>query len=318
MKRLGFVVAAAAMACPGVAAAQAPAKVVPAPVTGGAMLVRVELNTYKAYMQVDTGATTSVIDSRIVKKAGLATQGEPVKATTIGCTVTSQPVLATNVRIGAVPAPDATILATRQPGKVPTYKGLDVIGLLGNDILAGFGTVGTDFLDERLVLGGTLPDTGRELDSLTLKDPDTGQVALFAAKAKVGGRDAVFAVDTGAALSVVDTAAVKRLKLKTIKRKLKVTTPGCTTKVKPVLIRKWSSGTKLPADVGLSRRTGLRKLGLDGLIGASVLGAFGQATFDYTTGRIALGFPAPAGSEPAPAPDSTYAVRHRTLRAYRL
>jgi predicted aspartyl protease len=285
------------------ALAHAQAKVVPTVIRGGAVLARVTVNTYKAYMQVDTGATTSVIDARIARQIHLPAQGKPVTGRAVGCTASATPVDSMQWSVGSVALPEASISAVRTPGKLPIVRGLKVIGLIGNDALRGFGDVGFDFVDDRLVLGGSYPDSGREMDAGALVDPKTDAVALFTAKVKFGRRSAVFGVDTGAGATVIDSVAARKLKLRRLtKHKLAVRSVGCTTKVSPVLLRHWSSGVRLPGTIGLVGRTGLRKVGLAGLLGEPELASFGQVTFDYVNRRIGLGFPPPAGSEPAPAP----------------
>jgi predicted aspartyl protease len=287
------------------AAAAPPAHTVPTSLAGGAVLVKVDIAGTPAWMQIDTGASSSVIDSREADALGLEASGDSEKTRTIGCTASSQPVAISGWKVGGVPLPDLTISAIRGTGKVAMHHGLPIIGLLGNDALSTFGVVGVDFVDKRLVLGGDFPKTGRQLDAGALVDR-AGAVQLFVAKVKIAGKAAEFAVDTGAGTSVVDTTAAKQLGLKLGKHTVKVQAVACKTKVRPVEIPQWTSGrVHLPFAIAVARRnTGLDKLGLAGLLGAPTMASFGQVTFDYSGKHIALGFPVPAGSTPAPAPVS--------------
>jgi predicted aspartyl protease len=279
------------------------ARIVPAAIVDGAVLVRVTIAGHPAYMQVDTGATSSIIDARAARAFGLQPKGAPVTSQEIGCTSRSRTVDVSDWTVGTLRLPALTLTAPRTLGKVLTYRGLPVVGLLGNDALAGFGTVAVDFLDKRLVLGGRFAGTGRTLQSGALTDETTGQVVLFTIKLALSGHPLVFGVDTGAAVSTIEARVARRLHLKRAPKAIKVAGVTCAAKVRPVLVRGWRSGTvELVPDVALARDTGLRKIGLSGLLGASVLSAYGQVTFDYVGKQVSVGYPAPEGAELAAAP----------------
>ena len=96
---------------------------------------------------LDTGSSSSVVDSRVARQLSLRPVGRPRNAAGVSCSATSQPVHVTSWRVGAVALPAQNVEGIALP-----IPGLD--GLLGSDVLYRFGTVTIDYAASSLVLGG--------------------------------------------------------------------------------------------------------------------------------------------------------------------
>jgi hypothetical protein len=92
----------------------------------------------------------------------------------------------------------------------------------------------------------------------------------------------IFAVDTGASQSVVDSSLVKRLHLQQ-GRSETVTGISCSSNVLEVKVQHWSVGrVDLPARmVASTNLPGKGSNGLQGLLGSDILSQFGAITLDY-------------------------------------
>jgi predicted aspartyl protease len=256
---------------------------------------------------LDSGATSSALDSQVVHTLGLPSAGKASKASGISCTTTSQPVKVTDWSIGSMALQGQTVGSSTIPNfglhKAPA-------GLLGSDVLSRFGALRIDYQQQKLVLPGPegpVP-SGRHVvrgpsTTPTPADILTGyptQTAVPLAVASIDDQvialtpvqfsspvNFTFMVDTGASGSAVSTEAASSLKLPTLKKRQHVSGAACQTSVALVRSGKWSmSGTPLLSETLTSVK--LPTTSIDGLIGSDQLSRFGSVVIDYAGGRLLI------------------------------
>jgi hypothetical protein len=101
----------------------------------------------------------------------------------------------------------------------------------------------------------------------------------------------VFALDTGAATSLVTTSLAKQVGL-AASGSTKVAGVACSTSVRRASLSNWSvGGLALPqATVSVTNLGGQQSSGgLQGLLGSDVLSKFGAITIDYAAGKLSVG-----------------------------
>ncbi len=111
------------------------------------------INGVAANLLVDTGASTTELDSELVTKAHLQKTGSPIKIGTVGCTVQAQPVVIDGLSAGTVAMPKSTGVS-RDNSSTASASGRVNQGLLGADVLSTFGKVTVDFKYGKVTLGG--------------------------------------------------------------------------------------------------------------------------------------------------------------------
>ncbi len=127
-----------------------PLQVVQGPGGSVLALVPVYINDQGPYyFALDTGASTSAIDSVLVDQLGLQVVGRPQQVTGITGSVVTRLVRVDTWRVGNVPLPAANVTDLNLPGP-STGGGLQ--GLLGSDMLSHFGAVTVDYDRKLLVL----------------------------------------------------------------------------------------------------------------------------------------------------------------------
>jgi predicted aspartyl protease len=109
---------------------------------------------------LDTGASRSVVDTRLAAELGLPISGEESSVSGVGGKATAQPVRVENWRVGNIEIPPSTLDALElSDGDGNT--GLQ--GLLGSDTLSRFQVIQVDYAHQRLIFhpgpSGKLPDT---------------------------------------------------------------------------------------------------------------------------------------------------------------
>jgi hypothetical protein len=100
-----------------------------------------------------------------------------------------------------------------------------------------------------------------------------------------------FALDTGASVSVVDTAVAKEAGLKRVGRVPGFTGIKSTTSATIVRVPRWKAGdVQLPAAsiASVSLADSLGNAGLKGLLGSDVLSRYDVVTIDYRGGQLRL------------------------------
>jgi Aspartyl protease len=112
-------------------------------------LVPVRINGRGPYpFAVDTGASSSLIDTGLAQKLGLPDQGTTGLLSGVAGSAHGEKTRLSDWSIGGVRLPSAPIAALRLAG--PGGKG--PVGLLGSDVLSRFGKVALDYEHSRLVL----------------------------------------------------------------------------------------------------------------------------------------------------------------------
>jgi hypothetical protein len=97
---------------------------------------------------LDTGASRTVIDSGLVEELGLA-KGMPTVGTGVASSLQGSLVEVEEWRVGDVELQSRTVVAAELP-EAP--QGPEFRGLLGSDVLAGFGSVRIDYESKVLTL----------------------------------------------------------------------------------------------------------------------------------------------------------------------
>ncbi|MBV9365565.1 MAG: retropepsin-like domain-containing protein [Solirubrobacterales bacterium] len=121
-----------------------------------------------------------------------------------------------------------------------------------------------------------------------LKARDGETLAL--ARVIVHGRAFPFLIDTGSSATLVDVALARKLHLKTIGGRIKVTGVGCSETARKVRLSRWSiGGQALPSIVATSSVIAGANGKAFGLLGSDVLSHFGAIGLDYAHGQLTLG-----------------------------
>ncbi len=155
-----------------------------------------------------------------------------------------------------------------------------VAGLVGSFVLVGF----TGWGDASV--GGAHATSTIPLVILKAKDGET----LALAKVVIHGRAFPFLIDTGSSKTLVDDALAKKLHLKTVGHRIKVTGVGCSESARKVRLSRWSiGGQALPRIVATSSVIAGANGKAFGLLGSDVLSRFGTISIDYAHGELTLG-----------------------------
>jgi predicted aspartyl protease len=257
-------------------------------------------------MVVDTGATSSELDSKVVQTLGLPSAGKATKASGVSCTTTSRPVKVTNWSIGSIALQGQTVGSNAIP-KFGLHKA--PVGLLGSDVLSRFGAVRIDYLQQKLVLPGPEGPVANGLHVVsgpskmaTPADLLAGypaQTSIPIGVASIGHQviavtpvefhspvKYTFMIDTGASGSAISNEAASSLKLPMLKRQVQVSGAACQQSTALVRSGKWSmSGTPLHAET-LASINLPHANNIFGLIGSDELSRFGSIVIDYAGGRL--------------------------------
>lgn len=257
---------------------------------------------------IDTGAQGSVLTAGLATRLGLPKIGPPVVIGGAGCSARARVsrISSWNVAGMALQPQYVTYL------KIPLFGGRgEPDGLLGSDVWSRFGAMRLDFARGSITVPG--PEQPGPARKTTISRPSAAPVpaALLRARPAViapmtvtsqPGSTAitvkirfgtqpplVFAPDTGASQSAVDSTVAKGAGLASANARVRQGTV-CTVAVFPeVRTGPWSvAGLRLrPQVVGV---TGLlRTAGVAGLIGSDQMSRFGSVIFDYSGGRLVLG-----------------------------
>jgi len=254
------------------------------------VLVQLKIHSKPFYFLVDTGASVTLIDSTVAKSLGLAAIGAPGKATTIGCSAPIQPVALADWSVGSQALPGSLIPSQRTELAGKKIGGIPVAGLLGADLYYLYGTMTVDFKNATMTLGHPAPPGGQ---SFPIAAHLTAGGVSVIADVSVHGNRGGFLIDTGAAVTDLDSKLANSSALKKVGAPTKIGAVSCTTSVQPVVFDNARIGTvKLPTVTAASSANALtaRSNGkIQGLIGADILSTFGSVTFDFKNQRVILG-----------------------------
>lgn len=290
----------AATRLPGVTgpAARPPARiVVPAAIIRNAQgsvdagFVKLTIKGQLYIFKVDTGATSTIVDSTVAQALALPDRGPATTLTALCAKSFAQPVAISDWKLGGATLPAMTIASEATGFAGTTYQGLPFGGLLGADVLSRFGTMTLDFAGKRLTLGGKAPSGGQGLPAVIGRLPSGGVIVLV--QAAIDGKPVGYQIDTGAGSTTIDSRVARRLGLKAAGKSRKALGIGCSTMITPVRIGDWTAGgVTLPATIAVSSLNGITDLSkgkIVGLLGAPLMATFGEVTIDFTGKRVVLG-----------------------------
>jgi hypothetical protein len=259
---------------------------------------------------LDTGAGSSLVDSRLVGQLHLPEVDPTALAVDVGCTTTTRRAYLGDWSVGGVPL-------TPQPVSTADVAGFggpgEPVGVLGGDVLSRFGAVRIDFRADRLtvlapearaatsasILTGELSQppppllvhgTPRAEVSLTVLK--TGASALAITQTAFGGGSpSPFLVDTGAAVSTITPAAAHTLHLTGAGRTVRAPDVGCAGSAPDVDSGAWALGpVGIPAQPLVTVTSAATTAnGVMGTVGPDVLSRYGSIVLDYRTALLWLG-----------------------------
>ena len=194
--------------------------------------------------------------------------------------------------LGSTNLPAMRIAALALPTKI-RVGGLPLSGLLGASLLARFETLTLDYNAHRVILGGAVPTSPR---AVPIKIVRRRSNDLIEVRATVAGSSGEWTLDTGSERVAIAAHLAAALGLPRAGRtQISYGAGGCASKVGRVRVSEWrTDGVKLPATIALTSSDPViarpaQGVSTAGLIGANVLAAFGETTFDFTHQRLILG-----------------------------
>jgi predicted aspartyl protease len=244
---------------------------------------------------VDTGASRSVVDRGVASRLGLRTGGQSEQVSGVGCSTQAAEATLSAWQVGGVALPKATVSVLDMAnggGSGGGGSGGGLQGLLGSDVLSQFGVVTIDYQQQRLRLGaGAVDLSSGTATTVAVKVVTSHGAVLAVAPVRLqGGGPFAFIVDSGAAMSVVDTAVARRLGLQ-VQSGGQASGVSCQTDTGTVRISRWAVGnvalpgsTLTTVDLPGSRKG----QGLQGLLGSDRLSTFGAVALDYTHQKLLL------------------------------
>jgi predicted aspartyl protease len=239
---------------------------------------------------VDTGASSSVVDSAVAGKIGLKPTGKTRQLNGVGCQTNAAQAKVSSWKVGDVALPAATVSVLPM---LADTKGPEIGGLLGSDVLSEFGIAALDYRDQQLRLGPTavgLP--AGSATSVPVKVLHSHGAVLAVAPVFVQGHGPYpFVVDTGAAQSVLNRTAAQQLGLPVVSSQGQAAGVACLVHTSTVAITGWRvASVPLPGNriVSVDLPEPRKGEGLQGLLGSGTLSTFGTIAIDYSHQRLLL------------------------------
>jgi predicted aspartyl protease len=260
---------------------------------------------------IDTGATTSEVDSQVVKALHLRSAGKSTKVSGASCSESVRPVKVSSWSVGTIALQGQTVTSS----SVPNF-GLHnaPAGLLGSDVLSRFGAVRLDYKNQKLILPGA-EGPAQPVTQRIVKGPGSTptpadllagyptpttipidvveadhQVVALAPVQFASFPKGIFILDTGSSSSAVASLTASALKLTKVPKKLKVSGVACQVNAPEYKSGKWSlGGTPLRPQALVSLKLpGISIAGVEGLLGSNQLSFFGSIVIDYAGGRLLI------------------------------
>lgn len=257
---------------------------------GVSVLTTVTVHGKPYLFVVDSGASTSVIDSSIADELGLTTVGPPGKSTGLGCSAPSHRVRLDNWSVGGEALPPDVIGATKVSLAGGKINGITVAGLLGAEVYRAFGSLRLDYAGKKMTLGGTAT-AGHP--SFPVRVATHNGAAELVASVTLHGRTGEMLVDTGSSRTAVDAAVATELSLTKIGKPGSIRSVSCSTPAQNIRIDLLKTGSvTLPTVTGISTKStlGAQSQGrVIGLIGSDLLSTYGVVTLDYAGAKVTLG-----------------------------
>lgn len=120
---------------------------------GDEVIVTIDIAVHgtKETFALDTGASTTAIDSGTANALQLPQTGKPFKVGTLACSTTARPVRMTNWSIGSVGLPKTRALAS--PNGITKISGGQIVGQLGENVMATFKSITIDYNRQTATFG---------------------------------------------------------------------------------------------------------------------------------------------------------------------
>lgn len=239
---------------------------------------------------VDSGASTSVIDSSIADELGLTTVGPPGKSTGLGCSAPSHRVRLDNWSVGGEALPPDVIAATQVNLAGGKIDGVTVAGLLGAEVFRAFGSLRLDYAHGKMTLGRTA--AGGHPSFPVRVVTHEGATELIAS-ITLHGRVGEMLVDTGASRTAVDSAVATALNLTKVGKPGSIRSVSCSTPAQNIRVDQLKAGSvTLSTVTGISTKSTLPAQSqgrVIGLIGSDLMATYKVVTLDYAGAKVTLG-----------------------------
>ncbi|MGO9974200.1 MAG: retroviral-like aspartic protease family protein [Solirubrobacteraceae bacterium] len=173
------------------------------------------------------------------------------------------------------------------------FSRVPLAGLLGSDFLSRSGRVTIDLTQRQLILGASTR-TGAGGHAIPIKILRLAGGTLATTQVELDHHQVRFIIDTGAAISLIDSSAAARLRLQAVGPRTSIAGAVCRSTATPVLVHGWSIAVlHLPqAVIGRAAevlRERVLREGIVGIVGMATLARFGALTIDYSHARMILG-----------------------------
>jgi predicted aspartyl protease len=239
---------------------------------------------------VDTGASSSVVDSAVASKIGLKATGKTEQLSGVGCQTTASQAKVSSWQVGHVALPAATVSVLPM---LADTKGPKIGGLLGSDVLSEFGVAALDYQDQQLQLGpAAVGLSARSAISVPVKVVYSHGAVLAVAPVFVQSHGPYpFIVDTGAAESVLNRELVQKLSLPVVSSQGEAAGLACRVRTSTVTITGWrAASVSLPGNriVSVDLPEPRKGEGIQGLLGSGTLSTYGTIAIDYSHQRLLL------------------------------
>jgi hypothetical protein len=256
---------------------------------------------------VDTGSTTSMIDSGLASTLHLPTVGTAALGG-LGCADAGKLVNMPAMAMGDIP------LASQQMVSTPlsNWAGESVDGVLGSDVLGRFGAVKVDLTKKKLTVAaaeglaperhvlitgraGTAPPASLLTTGVVVTVPLTvvygpGTIAPYTSVEVAGHGPNVFIVDTGSPTTTLSSALAASVPIASSGTASPPGGVGCTTKVSklasmPVGLAPTSQNLSTLRSMPI---TGPQRVGISGGLGLDFVATYGTVIVDYAGADLAI------------------------------
>lgn len=252
-------------------------------------------------LQVDTGASSTVISTSLAKEVGLKPVGKPQVSLGTACKIKTQGYQLPAWSLAGIPLEGMTVTAANLKESGEGYSR----GQLGADVLSRFGAVRIDYDGQTMTvpgkegpvfsgsepassLPGTLVKDGPELTIPMEVEALAGVIQTV--KVAFGDmKPTAWTVDTGADLSVADSKLVKEAGLEP-NGTAQEGTAICANIVTPEYDSgDWKMAGNPLAPQPIASTPLSKNLEAGGLVGSDLLASYGSVVFDWGGGQLLLG-----------------------------
>jgi hypothetical protein len=253
---------------------------------------------------IDSGAEVSVISQSLARSLRLSLTGDPVTIAAIGCNEQASDVTIRSWSMGGIELADQSLVELNFPAALRR----DVDGVIGSDVLARFGAIRIDYRAQELALErneappfliviSTKKPTKVPTVPALLDDTSPTPIPLSVIESPLQvsvttvvylhGLPELFAVDTGASISIVTKALSSGLT--PVGRDFEGESAGCNVGGPEVQSGAWSAGAVRLTPQALGVVELPASLFVMGLLGSDVFFEKGILVIDYQNARMYLG-----------------------------